>query len=60
MSEVGKKLKAVREEKGISLQEIGLALKISPRIISSIESGEKSGQPAKTFCEVLLNLMLNI
>lgn len=49
MSELGKKLKAIREEKGISLQEIGLALKISPRIISSIESGEKAGQPAKTF-----------
>ena len=49
MSEVGKKLKSAREQKEISLQEIGLALKISPRIISSIESGEKSGQPAKTF-----------
>lgn len=49
MSELGKKLKSVREEKGITLQEVGLAIKISPRIISSIESGEKSGQPAKTF-----------
>ncbi len=49
MSDLGKKLKSVREEKGISLQEVGLALKISPRIISAIETGEKSGQPAKTF-----------
>lgn len=49
MSELGNKLRGVREAKGLSLQEVGLALKISPRIIAAIETGEKSGQPAKTF-----------
>lgn len=49
MSELGNKLRGVRESKGLSLQEVGLALKISPRIIAAIEVGEKSGQPAKTF-----------
>lgn len=49
MSELGQKFKTEREKRGISIQEVGLSLKISPRVIAAIESGDRSGLPAKTF-----------
>lgn len=49
MSEVGKKFKAEREKRGISIQEVGLSLKINPRVIAAIENGERETLPAKTF-----------
>lgn len=49
MSELGQKFKTEREKRGISIQEVGLSLKISPRVIAAIESGDRSSLPAKTF-----------
>lgn len=49
MSELGQLLKAEREKKNLSVQEVGLALKISSRVITAIENGEKNNLPAKTF-----------
>lgn len=49
MKKTGELLKKVREEKGLSLHEIGLSLKINPKILKQIEDGEKDNLPAKTF-----------
>lgn len=49
MKKTGELLKKVREEKGLSLHEIGLSLKINPKILKQIEDGEKNNLPAKTF-----------
>lgn len=49
MKKTGELLKKVREEKGLSLHEIGLSLKINPKILKQIEEGEKDNLPAKTF-----------
>jgi cytoskeleton protein RodZ len=49
MKKTGDLLKKVREEKGLSLHEIGLSLKINPKILKQIEDGEKDNLPAKTF-----------
>lgn len=49
MSELGKVLKAERERRGLSVQEVGLALKISSRVITAIEAGDQNSLPAKTF-----------
>lgn len=49
MSEVGQKFKAAREKRGISIQEVGLSLKINPRVIAAIENGERDSLPARTF-----------
>lgn len=49
MKKTGDLLRKVREEKGLSLHEIGLSLKINPKILKQIEDGEKNNLPAKTF-----------
>ncbi|PWU20223.1 MAG: transcriptional regulator, partial [Bdellovibrio sp.] len=49
MSDLGKFLQAEREKKGISIQEVALNLKIGARVISAIETGDKSQLPPKTF-----------
>lgn len=49
MKKTGEILKKSREEKGLSLHEIGLSLKINPKILRQIEDGEKDNLPAKTF-----------
>lgn len=49
MSKLGQHLKTQREKKGLSLHEIGLSLKINPKILSALEDGRKEGLPAKTF-----------
>ncbi|MCK6598981.1 MAG: helix-turn-helix domain-containing protein, partial [Bdellovibrionaceae bacterium] len=49
MKRTGELLKKVREEKGFSLHEIGLSLKINPKILRQIEDGEQNNLPAKTF-----------
>lgn len=49
MKKVGELLKAEREKRGLSLHEIGMSLKINPKILQSIEDGNTAGLPAKTF-----------
>lgn len=49
MKKTGTLLRKVREEKGLSLHEIGLSLKINPKILKQIEDGEQNNLPAKTF-----------
>lgn len=49
MKKTGALLRKVREEKGLSLHEIGLSLKINPKILKQIEDGEQNNLPAKTF-----------
>lgn len=49
MSELGQKFKAEREKRGISIQEVGLSLKINPKVIAAIENGDRASLPAKTF-----------
>lgn len=49
MSKLGQFLKNEREKKGLSLHEIGLSLKINPKILSALEDGQKDALPAKTF-----------
>lgn len=49
MKKTGALLKKAREEKGLSLHEIGLSLKINSKILKSIEDGDSNQAPAKTF-----------
>lgn len=49
MKKTGELLRQAREAKGLSINEIGLSLKISNRILSAIEQGDLSKLPAKTF-----------
>ncbi len=49
MKKTGELLKKTREEKGLSIHEIGLSLKINSKILKSIEEGDISHLPAKTF-----------
>ncbi|UXR65813.1 helix-turn-helix domain-containing protein [Bdellovibrio bacteriovorus] len=49
MKKTGELLKKAREEKGLSLHEIGLSLKISSKVLKAIEEGDESQLPAKTF-----------
>lgn len=49
MSKLGSFLKKERERQGISIQEIGLSLKISTRVLTAIEEGDKANLPARTF-----------
>lgn len=49
MSELGQILKAEREKRGLSIQEVALALKIGSRVITAIEEGDSKNLPAKTF-----------
>ncbi|WP_413292180.1 helix-turn-helix domain-containing protein [Bdellovibrio sp. HCB185ZH] len=49
MKKTGEILKAAREEKGLSLNEVALSLKISSKVLKAIEEGDESQLPAKTF-----------
>lgn len=49
MKKTGEFLKKAREDKGLSIHEIGLSLKINPKILKQIEEGDKGNLPAKTF-----------
>jgi cytoskeleton protein RodZ len=49
MKKTGEILKKAREEKKLSLHEIGLSLKISSKVLRSIEEGDEKHLPAKTF-----------
>ena len=65
MKNLGQLLKSEREKKQLSLHEVGIYLKISPRVLQSIEDGELSKLPAKTFLRgfvrsYALHLRLNV
>lgn len=49
MEKLGQLLKAEREKKGLSLHEIGMSLKINPKILKAIEDNDSANLPAKTF-----------
>ena len=49
MKRTGEILKKEREARGLSLQEIGLSLKINSKILKAIEEGDATRLPAKTF-----------
>ncbi|RZM00965.1 MAG: transcriptional regulator, partial [Pedobacter sp.] len=49
MKRTGEFLKKAREQKGLSINEIGLSLKISSKILKAIEDGDMTQLPAKTF-----------
>ncbi len=49
MKKTGELLKEIREKKGLSLNEISLALKISPKVLKAIEEADPANLPAKTF-----------
>jgi len=49
MKKTGEILKKAREKKGLSINEIALSLKISSKILKSIEEGDTNQLPAKTF-----------
>lgn len=49
MIKTGEILRKAREEKGFSLNEVALSLKISSRILKAIEDGDEAKLPAKTF-----------
>ena len=49
MKKTGEILKAAREAKGLSLNEVGLSLKISSKVLKAIEDGDEKQLPAKTF-----------
>ncbi len=49
MKQIGKELKEVREEKGISLEEIAEKTKIQPRFLRAIESGNWEDLPEEVY-----------
>lgn len=49
MKITGELLKSERTRKNLSIQDVSFALKLSSKIITSIESGETENLPAKTF-----------
>lgn len=49
MKRIGEILQKAREAKGLSINEIGLSLKISSKILKAIEDGDLTQLPAKTF-----------
>ncbi len=49
MKQIGKELKEVREEKGISLEEISEKTKIQPRFLKAIESGNWRELPEEVY-----------
>jgi cytoskeleton protein RodZ len=49
MKKTGGLLKSARENKNLSLHEIGMSLKINPKILQAIEEGELEKLPPKTF-----------
>lgn len=49
MKKTGEMLRKAREAKGLSMNEIALSLKINSKILTSIEDGDQTKLPAKTF-----------
>jgi cytoskeleton protein RodZ len=49
MKEIGQKLKQAREARGLLVHEVGLLLKINPKILIAIEEGDVQKLPSKTF-----------
>jgi cytoskeleton protein RodZ len=49
MKTTGEILRKAREDKGLTLHEVGLALKISSKVLKAIEEGDDAQLPAKTF-----------
>jgi cytoskeleton protein RodZ len=49
MKKTGELLKSTRESKNLSLHEIGMSLKINPKILQAIEEGDITRLPPKTF-----------
>lgn len=49
MKRTGEILKKAREQKGLSINEIALSLKISSKVLKAIEDGDANQLPAKTF-----------
>jgi cytoskeleton protein RodZ len=49
MSKLGQILKSERESRELLLHEIGMSLKISPKVLQAIEEGDRENLPAKTF-----------
>lgn len=49
MKKIGELLKKEREARGISIHEIGMSLKINPKILKAIEEGDEKNLPSKTF-----------
>lgn len=49
MKKAGEMLKTARESKKLSLHEIGMALKINPKILQAIEDADIEKLPQKTF-----------
>lgn len=49
MSKIGEILKSEREKRGLTLHEIGMSLKINPKILKAIEEGNNENLPARTF-----------
>lgn len=49
MQKIGEILKSAREKKGLSLHEVGMNLKISPKVLKAIEDNDQNNLPAKTF-----------
>lgn len=49
MQKTGELLRKTREEKKLSLHEIGLALKIGTKVLKAIEDGDQANLPSKTF-----------
>ncbi len=49
MKRTGELLRKAREEKGLSVHEVSMFLKINTRILQAIEEGNQANLPAKTF-----------
>lgn len=49
MKKTGELLRKAREAKGLSINEIALSLKINSKVLASIEDGDLTKLPAKTF-----------
>jgi cytoskeleton protein RodZ len=49
MKKTGELLKSTRESKNLSLHEIGMSLKINPKILQAIEEADVTRLPPKTF-----------
>ena len=49
MKQTGEQLKSARENKKLSLHEIGMSLKINPKTLQAIEEGDTSKLPQRTF-----------
>lgn len=49
MTNTGELLKKSREDQGLSIHEVSLALKINSKILQAIEDGDSKHLPAKTF-----------